>query len=139
MKFTSRQRLPAEINLMPLIDILFLVLVFLVVTATFTERTILPIALPQAATAAPDAGKGSGLVVSIDAGGALYLDGREQDVDAVARRLQAIRDPGSTTITIAADSRVAHGRVIQIVDLVREAGIVRLDIQTLTTDSLLPR
>jgi biopolymer transport protein ExbD len=57
----------------------------------------------------------------------------------VARRLQAIREPASTTITIAADSRVAHGRVIQVVDLVRESGIVRLDIQTLTTDSLLPR
>lgn len=139
MKFTSRQRPPAEINLMPLIDILFLVLVFLVVTATFTERTVLPIALPQAATAAPDAGEESGLVVSIDAGGTLYIDGREQDVAAVTRRLRAIPEPASATITIAADGRVSHRRVIQVVDLVREAGIVRLDIQTLTTDSLLPR
>jgi biopolymer transport protein ExbD len=139
VRFASRQRSPAEINLMPLIDILFLVLVFLVVTATFTERTVLPISLPQAATATPDAGEESGLVVSIDAGGTLYVDGMEQDVAAVARRLQAIREPASTTITIAADSRVAHGRVIQVVDLVRESGIVRLDIQTLTTDSLLPR
>jgi biopolymer transport protein ExbD len=139
VRFTNRPRPAAEINLMPLIDILFLVLVFLVVTATFTERTVLPIALPQAATATPDAGEEAGLVVSIDASGALYLDGREQDIAAVARRLQAIHDPGATTITIAADSRVAHGRVIQIVDLVRESGIVRLDIQTLTTDRLSPR
>jgi biopolymer transport protein ExbD len=139
VRFSPRQRPPAEINLLPLIDILFLVLMFLVVTATFTERTVLPIALPQAGTAMPDAGDEAGLVVSIDASGALYLDGRQQDVDAVARRLQAIRDPASTTITIAADSRVAHGRVIQIVDLVRESGIVRLDIQTLTADRPSPR
>jgi biopolymer transport protein ExbD len=139
MRFTTRPRPAAEINLMPLIDILFLVLVFLVVTATFTERTVLPIALPHAATATPEAGERAGLVVAIDADGALYLDGRPQDLAAIARRLQAVREPASATVTIAADSRVAHGRVIEVVDLVRGAGILRLDIQTLTTSHLVTR
>jgi biopolymer transport protein ExbD len=139
MRFATRQRPAAEINLMPLIDILFLVLVFLVVTATFTERTVLPIALPQAATATPEAGEDAGLVVSIDADGAVYLDGRQQDLDAIARRLHAVREPASATVTIAADSRVAHGRVIEVVDLVRGAGILRLDIQTLKTSHLVTR
>jgi biopolymer transport protein ExbD len=132
MKLTTRPRAAAEINLLPLIDILFLVLVFLVVTATFTERTVLPIALPPAGSATPDAGQQSGIVVSIDAGGTLYVDGAEQPLAEVARRLHAVRDPASTSVTIAADRRVEHGRVVEVVDAVRRAGILRLDIQTLT-------
>jgi biopolymer transport protein ExbD len=138
VRFTNRPRPAAEINLMPLIDILFLVLVFLVVTATFTERTVLPIALPPAATAAPDAGEQAGIVVSIAADGTLYVDGREQPLAEVARRLHSIGDPASASVTIAADRRVQHGRVIEVVDSVRGAGILRLDIQTLTAAGIPP-
>lgn len=137
MRFTSRSRAPAEINLMPLIDILFLVLVFLVLTATFTERSVLQISLPPAATAETTASEEAGIIVAIDASGTMYIDGQVQDLDAVARRIRAVSRPADTTVTIAADSQVAHGRVIQIVDLIRESGIVRLDIQTLTSERLL--
>jgi biopolymer transport protein ExbD len=53
MKFRSNERAAVEINLTPLIDILFLVLVFLVMTATFARRTFVEIDLPRAVTGAP--------------------------------------------------------------------------------------
>jgi biopolymer transport protein ExbD len=130
VKFSRRRRIPADINLTPLIDILFLVLVFLVVTASFTDRTVLPIVLPHAATADTLQAPRDGILIAIDAAGVLYLNGEQREPDEIRRALQAVADPAAVTVTVAADERTPHGRVVQVLDLAREAGMQRLDIQT---------
>jgi biopolymer transport protein ExbD len=130
MRFGVERRASAEINLTPLIDILFLVLVFLVVTASFTDRTVLSISLPEAGTADRLATPRDAVTVVVDAGGTLYLDGVPMEAEDVRRELGLLPDPGGITLTVAADERTPHGRVVQVLDLARGAGILRLDIQT---------
>lgn len=138
MKFGSGRRAAAEINLTPLIDILFLVLVFLVVTASFTDRTVLSISLPEAGTADRVPTPRDAATVVIDAAGAIALDGVVRTPDELRRDLRALPDPGSTTLTVAADERTPHGRVVQVIDLAREAGVLRLDIQTVRDPASAP-
>ncbi len=134
MRFAPRRRASADINLTPLIDILFLVLVFLVVTATFSDRTVLRISLPPASSAEALGKESDALVIVIDAGGTVYVDGVAQPLDALSRRLEALQNKDLAPVTVAADERTLHGRVIQVVDLIRQAGIFRLDIQTFAGD-----
>lgn len=130
MKFSHAPRREAEITLTPLIDILFIVLLFLVLTATFTEQTVLRVALPRAATGEPAVEDPSVVRVVIDADGRIFIDDRLHTLEAVRTRLRAIGDPGRARVTIAADRAASHGSVVQVLDLVRQAGVVRLEIQT---------
>lgn len=132
MKFSRTPRRAAEISLTPLIDILFIVLLFLVLTATLTEQSVLRVSLPRAATGEPAADDGSVVRVEIDADGQAYLDGVAQPLDAIRARLARITDPDRARVTIAADSAASHGSVVQVLDLVRQAGIVRVGIVTFT-------
>jgi biopolymer transport protein ExbD len=130
MKFSHRTRREAEITLTPLIDILFIVLLFLVLTATFTEQTVLRVALPRAATGEPSVEDVSVVRVLVDADGQVYLGDRIHTLDEVRTRLHAMGDPDRARVTIAADRAASHGSVVQVLDLVRQAGIVRVNIQT---------
>jgi biopolymer transport protein ExbD len=132
MKFSQTPRRAAEISLTPLIDILFIVLLFLVLTATLTEQSVLRVSLPKAATGEPIADDRSVVRVQIDADGQAYLDGVVQPLDAIRARLARIDDPDRARVIIAADSAASHGSVVQVLDLVRQAGIVRVGIVTFT-------
>ena len=130
MRFSTRRRPAADISLTPLIDILFIVLLFLVLTATFTEQATIRIALPRAATGEPIPDTPSMIRVVVDADGLLYLDGTARTIDEVGVILRAVPDTDRARVTIAADRAASHGSVVQVLDLVRQAGIVRVDIQT---------
>lgn len=130
MRFSRAPRRAAEITLTPLIDILFIVLLFLVLTATFTEQTVLRVALPRAATGEPAVEDSSVLRVVIDASGQLFLNDRVLTLQEVRLRLEGMPEPDRARVTIAADQAASHGRVVQVLDLVRQAGIVRVEIQT---------
>ena len=130
MTFAPSRRAGAEITLTPLIDILFIVLLFLVLTATFTEQTVLRIALPKTATGERNPNEPGAVRILVDANGNLYLDGRVRTLDDVGRQLQAIPEKDRALVTVSADEHASHGRVIQVVDVIRQAGILRLDIET---------
>ena len=134
MTFAPPRRTGAEITLTPLIDILFIVLLFLVLTATFTEQSVLRIALPKTATGEHHPHDPSTVRILVDANGNVYVDGDGRTLDDVARRLQAIPDKDRAFVAVSADEDTSHGRVIQVVDLIRQAGIFRLDIETFSAD-----
>ena len=130
MMFRPARRAGSEIILTPLIDIMFTVLLFLILTATFTEQTIVRISLPRAATSTATSTDTHLVRILVDVEGRVYLDGQVATLNDVKRRLEAIADADRAFITISADENARHGRVVQIVDLIRQAGIFRLDIET---------
>jgi biopolymer transport protein ExbD len=132
MSFRPARRPGSEIILTPLIDILFTVLLFLVLTATFTEQTVLRISLPRSVTGATTTHDPRIVRILVDADGRVYVNGQIQTLDDVKRRLDAIPEADRSSVTISADENAKHGRVIQIVDLIRQAGIFRLDIETVS-------
>ena len=124
---------PVDINLTPLIDVVFLLLIFFMVSTTFNRDSELSIELPAASAEAqkrrPDA-----IEVAIDAQGSFYVNGRQllnTQSKTVRRALKsAAGDKESPPIIISADAKTPHQAVVQIMDAARELGFVRLTFET---------
>jgi biopolymer transport protein ExbD len=125
-----RRRPGPEIGLTPMIDVLFLVLMFLLLTTTFREATFLRVTLPEAVSGSRDAASHLPVRIVIDEHGAMAVGERPITLDDLVRMLAAIRDTDAADVRIAADERVDHGRVVAVMDAVRHAGIHRVMIET---------
>ncbi len=111
------------INVTPLVDVILVLLVIVMVAASFeVSRRSIPVSLPEASTGEST---GSTLVLSLDAEGQWFLDGdRVQEGALRASVREARRNDATVRAVIAADESVAHGRVIELVDLLREERVV---------------
>jgi len=117
----------ADINVTPLVDIVLVLLIILMVTASYIVSQAIPMDLPDAATGeeAPPAT----LTVAIDEGGQLFVDSEETTWDGLGTRARSFAAAQSEPrAVIAADRAVAHGDFIRAVDLLRSAGITRYAI-----------
>ena len=114
------------INVTPLVDIVLVLLVILMVTASYVASQSIPMDLPKAATGGETPAT---LAVSIDQGGQLYLDAQPVTRSELRRRIAAAhRDNAETRATIAADGRVSHAQVVDVIDLLRREDIVKFAI-----------
>ncbi|MEM6959089.1 MAG: biopolymer transporter ExbD [Myxococcota bacterium] len=110
------------INVTPLVDVVLVLLVIVMVAASFEVAQSIPVSLPEAATGEQSSGP---LMLSLNASGAWFLDGEAAQPDGVRAAVRSARE-GSATVRalIAADESVPHGRVIELVDLLREERVV---------------
>ena len=118
------------INVTPFVDIALVLLIIFMVTAKYIVSQQIPVDLPQAASS-QSAAEVRLAAISIDREQRIFLDGAptsESDLRAELHR----RWEGDHEIRalIAADRGVLHGRVIEVIDLVRLAGITKFAIQT---------
>ena len=133
MKF-RRQRLDdVNINLTPLIDVVFLLLIFFMVSTTFTRETQLSVDLPEAQGQPKEAGDEE-IEILIDEGGGYRVNGQGL-VDNRMRTLQAAIykiSAGDTTMPmiITADAQAAHQDVVRAMDAAGQMGFVHLSITT---------
>ncbi len=132
MKFGPRRRPEASIELTPLIDVVFLLLIFFMVSTSFVREARIAVDLPEAAGDAPDAE--AGLALSIDAAGGYAVNGRALADGEVATLVGALRPlagpDGRSHLLIAADASATHRAVVRAMDAARRAGIARIDIAT---------
>ena len=130
MRFQRKPRDLPSINLTPLIDILFLVRMFLVLTATFRATFALDLRLPVAGTAAPARVEAPGIVrVVLTAEGAILLEDRTVTLEELERRLTAWPNRDRASLVLSADARSRHGDVVAVMDRARRAGIVNLRLE----------
>jgi len=123
-----RRRREPSINLAPLVDIVFLLVIFFMVTSTFiTPETGLPVDLPQA-TSGEARPEGAPTVV-VQADGRVFWKGKPTDDAALlaALRTELAGDPVGTVI-LRADRKTPHGRVVQVMDVIRRAGAKRVAV-----------
>jgi biopolymer transport protein ExbD len=117
------------INVTPLVDIVLVLLIILMVTASYIVNKAINVDLPKAATG--EASASATLSISIDVGGKLYLDG----VEVAAAKLQekirgaARKDPELKAI-ISADGKVRHEQVVRVIDVLRQENINKFAINT---------
>ncbi|MCA9666806.1 MAG: biopolymer transporter ExbD [Myxococcales bacterium] len=123
-----------EINVTPLVDIMLVLLIIFMVTASYIVRDSIDVKLPEAATGEKQ--KVSILAVTIDADGKLRLNGKAADENAIRRfiREESKRSKKKMEAVIAADKRVSHGQVVRVIDLVRAEGIYKFAINVLKPD-----
>lgn len=129
MDFRGDRHDEPEINLIPFIDVLLVILIFLMLSTTYSKFTELQVTLPAAdAEAAKD--RPAEIIVAVSADGRYAVDrqaveGRSVELLAAALRTAASerQDP---FIIISADATAAHQSVINVLDAARRAGLVRV-------------
>jgi biopolymer transport protein ExbD len=133
LKFRRQHREDIGVNLTPLIDVVFLLLIFFMVSTTFTRETQLSIDLPEA-QGKPKEATEQQIEILVDESGNYRVNG-EALVDGSMRTLQAAIykiSAGDTTLpmTISADAQAAHEDVVQAMDAAGQMGFVHLSITT---------
>lgn len=120
------------INVTPLVDVVLVLLVILMVTATYLVARTIPVDLPKAQTGEAST---SPLSITLDASGALYLDGSRVSKSELRARIgeRRRREPGARAV-IAADGSLAHRAVVSLVDLLRSEGITQFAINVDPSD-----
>ncbi|RMD68944.1 MAG: biopolymer transporter ExbD [Gammaproteobacteria bacterium] len=132
MNFRSpREKEDPDITLTPLIDVVFLLLIFFMVSTTFVRRAELQVELPKAT--AEGAVKEKALEVLIDAQGRYSIEGRPlpaADVSTLKAAIKEAMGKGKRPLVISADAQTPHQAVVTALDAARQLGITRLSIAT---------
>jgi biopolymer transport protein ExbD len=134
MLFRDRKRnRSVELNVTSLVDVLFLLLIFFMLTSTFKHAGELELNLPESSTARPSGpGTASANVdLVLTEKGTLMLDGSAVTFETLPDRLRALRNRRPTAeIMIQAEASVPHGQVVRLLDDVRTAGFAGVGIGT---------
>ena len=122
-----------EVNLVPLIDVLLVIIIFLVVSATFSRISELQINLPTADANAPQ-DKPVVITVGVDTGGRYMVndtDVAQRTVEAISQALrQAAGTTKEPTIVINADANATHQSVVNVMEAARQAGYTHITFAT---------
>ncbi|MGE0350215.1 ExbD/TolR family protein [Hydrogenophaga sp.] len=133
MNFRPGERDEPEINLIPFIDILLVVLIFLMLTTTYSKFTELKVNLPVADAQAPKQNPNE-VVVAVGSDGRYSINRQVLEgvgVDALTRVLSLTTQGNSDTIVvISADAAASHQSVINVMDAARRAGLVQITFAT---------
>ena len=118
-----------EINLIPLIDVLLVVLIFLMVTTTFAKFTELELNLPSAGAASPEQ-RPREIVIAVSADSRYLVDDRAVAFDSPERFAAELRrasaDQQDPTLVIHADAGAPHQSVVNVLEAARLAGLARV-------------
>jgi len=128
MNFRKKPAEDLDLNLTPLIDVVFLLLIFFMVTTTFDKETQLKIDLPQAAG---EQKKAENLLeVTIDSKGDFFINQAElvnSGIQTIKKALlQAAKDNKDPVILISADASATHQSVIKVLDAASQLGFVHI-------------
>ena len=140
MKFRRKPRENVEINLASLIDVVFILLLFVVVTTTFTRETQLKVDLPEAASGSPpEETQLKQLEVLIGADGSYSLNGQALMNNDLAGLMAALgKESGgdnSLPLVISADAKTPHQAVITAMDAAGKLGFAHLRITTVEAEA----
>lgn len=125
-----RTRRSPQLMIIPMIDIIFFLLVFFMMSTMYmVEQNVLPVALPQASSAQNDHVKR--IPVTITADGLIQVNRETISYDNFHSRLQAeLKADPSAVFVLRADQTVAYGQVIMVLDDMKKAGISRVSVAT---------
>ncbi|HEY9035918.1 MAG TPA: biopolymer transporter ExbD [Pseudomonadales bacterium] len=139
MKFRTRRRQAVNVDLTPLIDVVFILLIFFMVSTTFTRESRLGIVLPEAETGEQSEIPPELLEISINEQGAYAING-EALVNDRAETLQAAIDQfagGDTSrpVILQGDARAPHEAVVRALDVLGKLGFSEISIGARTPDA----
>ncbi|GAA4818726.1 biopolymer transport protein ExbD [Marinicella pacifica] len=136
MKFSTEDNNPSRLNLTSLIDVVFLLLIFFMVSTTFEKQSKLKIELPEA-TQTDRRTAPQNVTVTINAKGVFYLNDKqlsEQNANGLRQQLSAVIEQDETArVLIKADANAPHKFVVTALDVVGQLGIEGVSIATTET------
>ena len=132
MKFSSRQPEPAQMQLAPMIDIVFLLLIFFIVTWQFTKsETELKVSVPTAQEGADPQRQQGEIIINILADGTIKVEGGVVDLAQLLEKLASIAAQyKNQPVRIRGDGGVAYQRIVEVIDTCQKAGIWNISFAT---------
>ncbi len=133
MRRIRRETDEQPIDLTPMLDVVFIMLIFFIVTTSFVRETGIDINRPSAATAEKKS-KGN-ILIAINRGGEIWLDKRRIDIRAVRANIQRLKAkfPQSSVI-IQSDTDSRTGILVRVMDQIRLAGVRNISIAATVED-----
>jgi biopolymer transport protein ExbD len=122
-----RRSTAVELNMAPLIDMVFILLIFFLVTTSFVKETGIEVQRPTAATAQGSAK--TAILIAVDADNRIFFDHREIDVRAVRANIErALAENPEGTVVVVADRASTTGTAILVMDGCRLAGATTVSL-----------
>jgi len=133
LQFSTKPKRRVTINITSLIDVMFLLLIFFMVTSTFLEQPGMKLELPAASSA--EAARLEKLVLYIDPGGRIVMGDRAVPMDSLETVMaDAAALAEEKTLVLKADRTVQHGTVVKVMDIAKRVGLEKLVVGTRIED-----
>ncbi len=133
MKFKNKSEgIRSNVDMTPMIDIVFQLILFFLVSTTFATLPGIKLNLPQSHTA--ESTSLMGITITADDSGALYFNDKEVSMAGLGEELLTF-DTGTTKkeefpVSLEADSEVTNGTIVKIFDVIRESGYCVINLRT---------
>lgn len=138
MNLKPQHREELDLNLTPLIDVVFLLLIFFMVSTTFEQQSKLKVELPEASAQAVKQADNS-VTIGIDAKGRFFINDRQlvntQFKTLKAALIKTIGKNKDVPLVLKADAKTPHQAVVMAMDAAAQLGLTRLSIATLENHS----
>ena len=123
----------SEVNLTPMLDVVFIMLIFFIVTASFVKEAGIDVNRPDAQTAEKKA-QGN-ILVAISSGGQIWIDKRQVDPRALRANIERLKaENPQGAVVIQADKESKNGLLVKVMDAARLAGIENVSLAASETD-----
>jgi biopolymer transport protein ExbD len=135
MRFRRRLSVKTDVNLIPMIDVVFQLVIYFMVSTTFIVTPGIPLLFPQSTTSEPVAM--TKMVVTAVSEQEVYLNQTRYDLAGLAGAFAAISEEEKKnikTIIIEGDARASYALMIRILDILRDNGFKGLNLKTLQTE-----
>jgi len=117
----------STIDMTPMLDIVFIMLIFFIVTTSFVKESGVTVSRPSAQTAAED--KKGNIMVAIKPNGEIWIDKRAVDVRSVRANIEKLKaESPESGVVIQADTDARTGVLVQVMDQIRLAGVTNISI-----------
>ena len=130
----NRENEPLDVNITPLIDVVFLLLIFFMVSTTFDRQAQLKVKLPEASPSAEQKQTES-IVLAIDAKGQYYINDKQLVNTTIKTLKQALiktmNDNKEIPVILRADGKTPHQAVVTAMDAAAQVGLTHLSIATM--------
>ena len=119
-----------QINILPMIDIIFVILSFFIISSLYLVRLeIIPVNLPKSETSNQE--KNSVIVITLDSGNRIFIDEKLLDISLIKNEiLSKIKNTKNRKVIIRADKDVKYGEVISILDILRKLDGIKIGVST---------
>lgn len=119
----------AQVDLTSMLDIVFIMLIFFIVTSSFTKESGIEVNRPKASNAVSK--KEASVFVAVTADNTIFIDKRQVDVERIQSTLQGLDiDLKSASLVIQADNLAYNGSVVRVMDAAKGAGITKIALAT---------
>lgn len=134
MRFRKQRRTPPQLDITPVVDTVFNLMIFFALSLNFISIPGIPVNLPRASSYA-EAERQKEISVSVTSAGALAVNGQPVSLAQLETQLKLQKDEHpDSLVVINADTDARHGGVVEVMDTARKVGLSRLAISTQPKD-----